>query len=103
MKLMRFRMFTVIVLALLLTGVTRPLSAQSLADLARQEAERRKTVKGSGKVYTNNDLPSVPSSSTSTPSSSPASPASGDGTVASTAAAAAAAAAAAPRRRTREY
>lgn len=31
-------------------------SAQSLAELAKKEEARRKTVKGSGKVYTNGDL-----------------------------------------------
>ena len=34
--------------------------AQSLAEVAQQEAERRKTVKSSGKVYTNKDLKDVP-------------------------------------------
>jgi hypothetical protein len=37
-------------------------SAQ-LGDVARKEAERRKTVKSSGKTYTNDTLPSSPSSS----------------------------------------
>ena len=36
-------------------------SAQSLADVARKESERRQTVKeGSGKTYTNSDLKPVP-------------------------------------------
>ena len=48
------------VVALLLVGAA--VSAQSLGDLARQEAERRKNVKTSGKVYTND---SVRSESTS--------------------------------------
>jgi hypothetical protein len=34
----------------------RPVWAQSLGDLARQEEERRKTIKSAGKVYTNKDL-----------------------------------------------
>ena len=34
-----------------------PLGAQSLADLARQEAERRKDASGTTKVITNKDLP----------------------------------------------
>ena len=42
-------------------------SAQ-LGDVARKEAERRKTVKSSGKTYTNDTLPPAPS-----PSSAPAS------------------------------
>ena len=37
-------------------------SAQSLADLARQEEERRKTIKTSGKVYTNDTLRPEPAS-----------------------------------------
>jgi cytoskeletal protein RodZ len=44
-------------------------SAQ-LGDVARKEAERRKTVKSSGKTYTNDTLPSSPSSSSSAPASS---------------------------------
>lgn len=35
-------------------------SAQSLADVARKESDRREAVKGSGKTYTNSDLKSVP-------------------------------------------
>ena len=38
-------------------------SAQSLGDVARREAERRKTVKSSGKVYTNDNLRSESQSS----------------------------------------
>lgn len=38
------------------------LGAQSLADAARQEEERRKSVKASGKVFTNKDLKLVPQS-----------------------------------------
>lgn len=35
-------------------------SAQSLADVARKESDRREVVKGSGKTYTNSDLKAVP-------------------------------------------
>lgn len=42
----------------LLTSVEAPLSAQSLSDVARREAERRKQVT-SGRVYTNEDLTPV--------------------------------------------
>jgi hypothetical protein len=35
-------------------------SAQTLADVARQENQRRQTVKASGKTYTNQDLKPVP-------------------------------------------
>ena len=40
---------------LLGTGAVLAQAQPSLADVARQEAERRKTVAKSGKVYTNND------------------------------------------------
>jgi hypothetical protein len=44
----------------LLSGCVRPLWAQSLGDLAKQEEERRKTVKPASKVYTNKDLGNAP-------------------------------------------
>jgi len=50
------RLITLTVFALTLAAV-RPLGAQSLADLARQEAERRKDASGTTKVITNKDLP----------------------------------------------
>ncbi len=51
------------------TGATY---GQSLADVARKEADRRKAVRDGGKVYTNKDLPSVPPPAT--PAASPSSP-----------------------------
>lgn len=45
---------TAMTLALLVT--VAPVSAQSLAELARKEADRRATVREPGKVYTNGDL-----------------------------------------------
>lgn len=39
-----------------------PSYGQSLAEVARMEADRRKLVKDGGKVYTNRDLPNVPQS-----------------------------------------
>jgi hypothetical protein len=59
-------------------------SAQSLADVARQEEARRKSVAGAGKVYTNDALqPEPPPSPGSVPAASPApaapaTPAAGD-------------------------
>jgi hypothetical protein len=53
---MRFRILSLIALLLVLGATAQPLWAQSLADLAKQEAERRKNVKDTGKVYTNDDL-----------------------------------------------
>ena len=49
-----------------LLGIASSSVAQSLGDVARQEAERRKTV-GTGKVYTNESLRPEPASSTGQP------------------------------------
>ena len=49
-----------LVAVLLSLGVFAPLAAQSLADVSRQEEERRKVVKKPSKVLTNGDLRSVP-------------------------------------------
>jgi hypothetical protein len=55
-----------ILLALAGIGVgVRPLSAQSLADIAKKEEERRKAVSAPAKVYTNKDL--TPTAAGSTP------------------------------------
>jgi len=62
--------------ALILVGAATA-SAQSLADVARQEEARRKAVSGSGKVYTNDALqPEPPPSPGSVPAatSAPATP-----------------------------
>lgn len=62
----------ILVAVTLLAGGVRAISAQSLADIARKEEERRKQAKG-GKTYTNKDLGSVPPSSAPPPPSSVAS------------------------------
>jgi len=49
-------------------------SAQSLADVARREEERRKAVGKTGKVYTNDQLPPAPPVSAPRPASVPAAP-----------------------------
>lgn len=49
-----------LIAVLLSLGVFTPLAAQSLADVSRQEEERRKAVKKPSKVVTNKDLRSVP-------------------------------------------
>src|SRR5690349_1273224 len=67
----------------LLVAILLPVGsmAQSLVDVARKEEARRKAIKGSGKVYTNDDLVrprdgSAPASdTTSTPASGAATPA----------------------------
>ena len=59
---------------LLPRGALVRLAAQSLADVARQEQERRKTIKESAKVLTNKDLaavPVVPPAPPTTPSPAP--------------------------------
>jgi hypothetical protein len=67
--------------ALLSMGVAQVASAQSLGDVARKEEERRKTVKSSGKVYTNDKLKPAPQPSAppagSTGQASTTSPAAG--------------------------
>jgi len=56
----------------LLFAVTLPVGAQSLADVARKEEERRKSVAEPAKVYTNKDLKPQPPSSPATPAPEPA-------------------------------
>jgi hypothetical protein len=45
-----------------LAGLVAPVRAQTLADVARKEEERRRAVSQPGKVYTNKDLRPAPSS-----------------------------------------
>lgn len=58
---MRFSAYLLVTSALLMSA--SPLAAQSLADVAKQEQDRRSTVKSSGKetqkTFTNKDLPHV--------------------------------------------
>ena len=58
---MRVNAALIVITAVLLSlgGTVLPLSAQSLADVARQEQERRKAVKKPSKVLTNKDLGSA--------------------------------------------
>jgi DNA repair exonuclease SbcCD ATPase subunit len=65
------------VAALVFVGVASVASAQSLGDVAKKEEQRRKTVKSSGKVYTNDQLkadptPSVPATSATGTTPAPA-------------------------------
>ena len=55
--------------------LARPARAQSLADVAKKEADRRKTVAEPAKVYTNKDLSPVPPGSASPPPSAGTPPA----------------------------
>jgi len=65
---------------LLLVAAATPLAAQSLADIARREEERRKTIATPGKLYTNESLrpeppPSTPASPAQPAAAAPAAPA----------------------------
>ena len=51
----------------LFAGTAAPLCAQSLADLAKKEEERRRGIKEPSKVWTNKDLVPVPPPETSKP------------------------------------
>jgi hypothetical protein len=62
----------------LLVGAAAPLCAQSLADVAKKEEERRKKVQDGGKVYTNGDLQAVPAAPASPPPSTLSAPLSPD-------------------------
>jgi hypothetical protein len=70
---MRAHHFTSAVAALLLLASAA--QAQSLAELARKEEERRRNVPETGKVYTNKDLNAAPGPSAPAPAGSPAPPA----------------------------
>jgi hypothetical protein len=59
----------------ILLAATVPLAAQSLADVARAEEARRKTVKGQVKVYTNDTLRGADGGTAPAPPSTPATPA----------------------------
>ena len=82
---MNLRCFSMaVIFALCLTAGA---SAQSLADVARAEEARRKSVKGGAKVYTNEDLVRTPATSPA-PASAPAGPTAGKPDAATPAAAA---------------
>jgi len=63
-----------VVLLLILAAVAGAAGAQSLADIAKKEEERRKTLPEPAKVYTNKDLNAVPASSTPPPAAPAAKP-----------------------------
>jgi hypothetical protein len=68
----RFR-FLAVALAALVFGVSAMAAAQPLGDVARKEQQRRKTVAGSGKTYTNQDLGPGGTRQPSPPAPAPAS------------------------------
>ena len=66
--------FLCVPLMSLLAAIIAPLGAQLLADLSRQEEQRRKMINRPAKVYTNKDLGQVPPA----PSVTPPTPAAAD-------------------------
>jgi len=71
---MRFKGLVSFTTALLVAAAV-PVFAQSLADLAKKEEERRKKIPEPAKVYTNKDLSPAPASSTPPPAATPGQPA----------------------------
>jgi hypothetical protein len=66
---------SVVVALLMAGGAVAPARAQSLADIAKKEEDRRKTVAAASKVYTNKDLSPVPAGSPPpAPEAAPSSP-----------------------------
>src|SRR5690348_6686500 len=79
---MRMSSIGFLVAGVLLAGAIAPVRAQSLADVAKKEEERRRHVK-TGKVYTNTDLaPAKDSSATADAASSSSTAADGSGAAA---------------------
>jgi hypothetical protein len=66
-----------LVASVLLAGAVAPVRAQSLADVAKKEEERRRHVK-TGKVYTNTDLAPAKDSSTADTAAAPSATADAD-------------------------
>ena len=65
----------IVLLLLSLAAVAGIARAQSLADVAKKEEERRKAVPAPAKVYTNKDLGSVPAGSPAPPAAAAPNPA----------------------------
>jgi len=70
---MYVRSTALIALGLFVAAGHVPLRAQSLADVAKKEEERRKSVPPPAKVYTNKDLSAVPESANPAPIPAPSS------------------------------
>jgi hypothetical protein len=75
MAVMHRRSIVLPLLILTGIGICAPLRAQTLADVAKQEEERRKTVRKPAKVYTNKDLTALPAGSQPPPPAAAATPA----------------------------
>ena len=72
---MRPNGFAAFVAAAALIFCAAPVFAQSLADVAKKEEDRRKKIPEPAKVYTNKDLGTAPAPSTPSPAAVPAVPA----------------------------
>lgn len=68
---MRLRAFVIVGSLSALTAAAAPLHAQSLADVARKEEERRKEIRQPSKVITNKDLGAVPAPPAGQPTIAP--------------------------------
>lgn len=69
---MRLPAFVSMIALAACVAVCRPVLAQSLGDVSRQEEERRKDVKSPAKVYTDKDLHAVPAIPSDDAKTSPA-------------------------------
>ena len=74
MSVIQFRPVVVLLLILAGMGISAPLRAQSLADVAKKEEERRKKLPAPAKVYTNKDLTAVPAGTPVSPSTASSEP-----------------------------
>ena len=72
MAVMHARPLVALLLILAGTGFFAPLRAQTLAEVAKKEEERRKAVPKPAKVYTNKDLSALPAGSAPPPSAAAA-------------------------------
>ena len=68
---MRLKGLALFAIVPVLLGAAMPAFAQTLADLAKQEEERRKKLPEAAKVYTNKDLAPAPPTSTPPPPANP--------------------------------
>lgn len=72
---MRVKGLPALAIVALLVAAAAPAFAQSLADVAKKEEERRKKIAEPAKVYTNKDLSAAPAPSTPAASATPGAPA----------------------------
>src|SRR3989454_10280731 len=75
LKVMRLKGLAALATVALFVAGAAPVFAQSLADLAKKEEERRKKIPDPAKVYTNKDLGAAPAPSAPAPAAAPTAPA----------------------------